>query len=104
MLDGTILGDPTSIQITKDIMDLGWAPPWPRSRWDILPIVASAEGDEPAWGVLPSGITDCIRLEHPEYEAAFSSLDLRWCKFPALSKLGFDIGGVQYTASPFVGW
>ena len=25
-------------------------------------------------------------------------------KFPGLARLGFDLGGVQYAASPFIGW
>ena len=85
-------------------MELGWIPPEPKSRWDILPIVAMAEGDKPAWGVLPLELTESISIRHPGYVEGFDSIGLKWCKFPALSRLGFDIGGVQYTASPFIGW
>lgn len=63
-----------------------------------------AEGDEPAWGELPADLVQPVCIQHPGYGAAFEKLDLRWCRFPALSRLGFDIGGVQYTASPFIGW
>jgi nitric oxide synthase oxygenase domain/subunit len=85
-------------------MELGWTPPELKSRWDVLPLVAMAEGDEPAWGDLPSEFTDPINIYHPEYPTNFAKLDLKWVKFPALSRLGFDIGGIQYTASPFIGW
>lgn len=102
--NGEILGDPSNVQITEDIMELGWIPSEPKSRWDILPIVAMAEGDEPAWAVLPLELTELITIRHPGYVDAFNSMELNWCKFPALSKLGFDIGGVQYTAAPFIGW
>lgn len=101
---GTIMGDPVNLQITSDIIKLGWTPPHPKSRWDVLPVVAMAEGDEPAWGTLPPELTKPILIQHPGYGASFEELDLRWCRFPALSKLGFDIGGVQYTGAPFVGW
>jgi nitric oxide synthase oxygenase domain/subunit len=85
-------------------MELRWTPPEPKSRWDVLPLVAMAEGDEPAWGDLPSEFTDLINIRHPEYLTSFAKMDLKWVRFPALSRLGFDVGGVQYTASPFIGW
>jgi len=103
MPDGRILGDPSRVQLTKDIMSLGWTPPEPKSRWDVLPLVAMADGDEPAFAALPAEFTRLVPIRHPRYET-ISSLDLNWIKFPALSRLGFDIGGVQYTGSPFVGW
>jgi hypothetical protein len=62
-----------------------------------------AEGDDPAFASLPAEFTELVPLRHATYEA-FSDLDLNWIRFPALSRLGFDIGGVQYTTSPFVGW
>lgn len=103
MEDGTILGDPARKQITQDIIALGWTPPCPKTKWDILPIVAMAENDEPAIGILPKEITELVHITHPSYPT-IDSLNLNWVKFAALSRLGFDIGGVQYTASPFIGW
>lgn len=100
---GEVLGDPAQAQLTKDIIALGWQPPNPLTRWDVLPLVAMAEGDEPALATLPSELTQLIPISHPNYPK-MADLDLKWVKFPALSRLGFDIGGVQYTASPFIGW
>ncbi|KUJ10145.1 uncharacterized protein LY89DRAFT_689965 [Mollisia scopiformis] len=99
----SILGDPSNLRLTRDIIALGWNPPEPRSRWDILPIVAMAENEEPAMAILPYELTELVRISHPQYHS-LDSLDLKWVKFPALARLGFDIGGVQYTASPFTGW
>ena len=45
-----------------------------------------------------------VHIRHPRYQLPFEKLGFRWVPAPALSRLGFDIGGVQYTASPFVGW
>ena len=101
---GTILGDPMSVEITNAIIDLGWQPPKPRSRWDLLPLVAMAEGDDPAMIELPANIRKLINIRHPQYTTEFERLDLKWVAFPALTRLGFDIGGVQYTAAPFIGW
>ncbi|KAF9462530.1 nitric oxide synthase [Collybia nuda] len=102
--DGTILGDPENTQLTKDIMELGWAPPQPKSRWDVLPVVVMAKDEEPIFVELPPNLRRLVKIRHPRYEAAFEKLDLKWVAFPAFSRLGFDIGGVQYTAAPFIGW
>ncbi|KAE8154167.1 nitric oxide synthase [Aspergillus avenaceus] len=101
--DGSILGDPSNVELTHDIMSLGWTPPSPQSQWDILPIVAMAENDAPAWSDLPDDLRQVVDIGHPRYPD-FQKLGLKWYQFPALSRLGFDIGGVQYTATPFIGW
>ncbi|PWY88332.1 putative nitric oxide synthase [Aspergillus heteromorphus CBS 117.55] len=101
--NGSVLGDPSNVQLTKDIIDLGWTPPTPKGRWDLLPIVAMAENDAPALVEIPDNLRRLIDIEHPDYPG-IGKLDLKWYQFPALSRLGFDIGGVQYTAAPFLGW
>lgn len=101
---GTILGDPTSVEVTSAMLDLGWQPPEPKGRWDLLPLVAMAEDDGPAMMELPADLRKLINIRHPKYVTEFERLDLKWVAFPALTRLGFDIGGVQYTASPFIGW
>lgn len=101
---GTVLGDPTSVEVTKAMIDFGWQPPEPRGRWDLLPVVAMAEGDRPAMIELPANLRKLVDIRHPKYIKEFEGLDLKWVAFPALTRLGFDIGGVQYTAAPFIGW
>ena len=100
----TVLGDPMSVEITNAMIELGWQPPEPRSRWDVLPLVAMAEGDLPAMIELPADLRKLVNIRHPKYSTEFEILDLKWVAFPALTRLGFDIGGVQYTAAPFIGW
>ncbi|KAL8792629.1 MAG: hypothetical protein Q9195_004757 [Heterodermia aff. obscurata] len=102
--DGSVLGDPASRELTKAIIDLGWKPPMPKSKWDLLPIVTMAEDDVPVIAELPSDLRKLVEIRHPQHSAEFEKLDLKWVAFPALSRLGFDIGGVQYTATPFIGW
>ena len=36
--DGTVLGDPASIEATRTAIALGWTPPRERSRFDVLPL------------------------------------------------------------------
>ncbi|KAF9462533.1 nitric oxide synthase [Collybia nuda] len=102
--DGSTIGDPKNVQLTKAIIELGWEPPQPRGRWDVLPLVTMAEGDLPVIAELPSHLRALVKIRHPKYYDEFEELDLKWVAFPALSRLGFDIGGVQYTATPFIGW
>lgn len=104
MEDGSILGDPNSTALTKSILELGWEPPQPKSRWDLLPLVIMADDDAPAMIEVPPDLSKLVAIRHPRYEREFENLDLKWVAFPALTRLGFDIGGVQYTAAPFIGW
>lgn len=102
--DGLILGDPLNVELTDSIIELGWTPPVKKSRWDILPIVTMAEGDTPYLVELPIELKRTVQINHPRYEQQFRQLDLHWVVAPALSRFGFDIGGNQYTATPFIGW
>lgn len=102
--DGTILGDPSNVKLTTDIIELGWIPPRFRTRWDLLPLVTMAAGDEPCITEIPPSFGPVVNIGHPKYSLAFEKLGLKWLAAPVLSRLGFDIGGVQYTAAPFIGW
>ncbi|KAL8701567.1 MAG: hypothetical protein Q9201_004840 [Fulgogasparrea decipioides] len=104
MEDGSILGDPMSVELTKAVIGLGWQPPNSKSRWDLLPLVVMADNDVPAMIEIPPELGKLVEIRHPRFKGRFDSLDLRWVAFPALTRLGFDIGGVQYTAAPFIGW
>lgn len=42
--DGSIRGDPMNLEITNICIQLGWNPP--RTDFDILPLVLSANGNE----------------------------------------------------------
>ncbi len=106
MEDGSVVGDPLNTELTEAFVELGWNPPSQdcRTRWDLLPLVIMGENDEPAMFELPDHLKQLVQIRHPRYETEFGQLDLRWVQFPALSRMGFDIGGVQYTAAPFIGW
>lgn len=53
---------------------------------------------------VPHSLAKHLKISHPDYAAGFEKLDLKWGRFPALARFGFDIGGIQYTAAPFIGW
>lgn len=121
--DGSVIGDPMSVELTKctycishiylfiliandvAIIDLGWEPPQEKGKWDLLPLVTMADHDDkPYIAEIPADIGKLVDIRHPAYMAEFEKLNLKWVPFPALTRLGFDIGGVQYSAAPFIGW
>ena len=102
--DGSVVGDPMSVELTEAIIKMGWEPPSTKGRWDLLPLVTMADGDRPYIIELPRDLRKLVDIRHPQYASEFERLDLKWVSFPALTRLGFDIGGVQYTATPFIGW
>jgi nitric oxide synthase oxygenase domain/subunit len=104
--DGTVLGEPGNVDLTDQITKLGWKPPAIKSRWDLLPIVTMAENDSPHIIQLSKDDFPDVFIGHPDaqHNLAFRKMGLRWGCSPVLSRLGFDIGGVQYTAVPFMGY
>ncbi|KAL0935841.1 nitric oxide synthase [Colletotrichum truncatum] len=101
--NGEIMGDPANVELTNAIIELGWTPPQLRSQWDLLPLVTMAEGEDPVITELPKDAFPLVHIRHPKHPE-LETLGLRWVPAPALSRLGFSIGGVQYTATPFIGW
>ncbi|XP_013182279.1 PREDICTED: nitric oxide synthase-like protein [Papilio xuthus] len=99
--DGTVLGDPMHCEFTELCLKLGWKPP--RTAWDILPLVLSANGKDPDYFEIPRDLVMEIKMTHPNYEW-FEELDLRWYALPAVSNMRFDCGGIEFTANAFNGW
>ena len=101
--DGSILGDPANLDVTKAILKLGWQPPEPRTPYDILPLVIEVPGMEPKMYEWDKEDVLEVEIEHPTI-ADFKSLGLRWYVIPAISNFRMDIGGVTYACIPFNGW
>ncbi|KAG0723989.1 Nitric oxide synthase [Chionoecetes opilio] len=80
---------------------LGWR--GKGERWDVLPLVLSANGHDPEWFDIPPDLILIVRITHPEYKW-FGELDLQWFGLPAVSGLMFDCGGLEFPAAPFNGW
>jgi nitric oxide synthase oxygenase domain/subunit/sulfite reductase alpha subunit-like flavoprotein len=100
--DGTVLGDPAHIEFTKQCLHLGWQPPNPRSRFDVLPLVLEMN-EKVIWKNIPRENVLEVPLKHPNIPA-FANLGLKWHALPAISNLGISIGGITYTSAPFNGW
>ncbi|NXD23279.1 NOS2 protein, partial [Spelaeornis formosus] len=101
MPDGSILGDPAAVEFTQLCMELGWKPKY--GRFDVLPLVLQANGQDPEIFELPPEIVLQVPMEHPKYEW-FKELDLKWYALPAVANMLLEVGGLEFTACPFNGW
>ncbi|NXF09721.1 NOS2 protein, partial [Smithornis capensis] len=99
--DGSVLGDPASLDFTQLCIELGWKPKY--GRFDVLPLVLQANGQDPEIFELPPEIVLEVPMEHPKYEW-FKELDLRWYALPAVANMLLEVGGLEFTACPFNGW
>jgi nitric-oxide synthase, bacterial len=101
--DAVVRGDPLMVEETERAVRLGWAPPSPPGRFDVLPLrVSGPDGRQLLHPVPPDAVLE-VDIRHPEYDW-FADLGLRWHAVPAISNMPLEIGGVQYAAAPFNGW
>jgi nitric-oxide synthase len=101
--DGSLLGDPANERMTEEALKRGWAPPTPKTAFDLLPLILEMPGAPPALYEIPRALVLEVPLEHPEY-AGFAELGLKWYALPAVSEVKLSLGGLNYTAAPFNGW
>jgi sulfite reductase alpha subunit-like flavoprotein/nitric oxide synthase oxygenase domain/subunit len=101
--DGSIMGDPANLEVTKAIIKLGWERPEPRTDYDILPLVIEAPGMEPKMYHFDRDEILEVEIEHPTIPE-FKSLGFRWYAVPAISNFSMHVGGINYACIPFNGW
>lgn len=100
--DGTVIGDPLTVDFTDYARSLGW-PGGPGTPFDVLPLVIEVDGERPRWYPLPADAVLEVPLSHPELPW-FAELGLRWYAHPAISNQLLRLGGLTYPAAPFSGW
>ncbi|NXA50878.1 NOS2 protein, partial [Nothocercus julius] len=101
MPDGSIIGDPASVEFTQLCIELGWKPKY--GRFDVVPLILQANGQDPEIFEFPPEIILEVPMEHPKYEW-FKELDLKWYALPAVANMLLEVGGLEFTACPFNGW
>ncbi|MGH0118444.1 UNVERIFIED_CONTAM: hypothetical protein FKN15_054296 [Acipenser sinensis] len=99
--DGSVIGDPSNVELTELCIQMGWKPRY--GRFDILPLILQARGEQPALFELPAELVLEVSITHPTFEW-FAELDLKWYALPAVSNMMLEIGGLEFTAAPFNGW
>jgi nitric-oxide synthase, bacterial len=101
--DGTVVGDPANLGVTRLARALGWPGRQPPGRFDLLPLIVRESGACPTSHELPADAVLEVAIQHPEFEW-FARLGLRWYAIPVISDMYLDVGGVRYPAAPFNGW
>ena len=101
--DGTVIGDPLNVGITRLAGDLGWAGCHPKGRFDVLPLIVQDGSGRRALLQLPADAVLEVPLSHPEF-GWFAGLGLRWHAVPVISDMYLEAGGIRYPAAPFNGW
>lgn len=99
--DGSILGDPAQLELTRRCMALGWK--GAGTHFDLLPVVFEWQNGPPQWFELPPEAVLEVPIVHPEYPK-LSEMGLKWHAVPVISDMGLDVGGIYYPAAPFNGW
>jgi nitric-oxide synthase, bacterial len=100
---GGVRGDGRNLAMTDHALALGWQPPEPRGRFDVLPLViAGGDGGERLVDVPADAVLE-VPLSHPDHPW-FAELRLRWHAVPAISNMPLEVGGITYPAAPFNGW
>jgi nitric-oxide synthase, bacterial len=98
-----ILGDPANVELTQQALKLGWQPPANRTAFDYLPLIIQLPGKTPKWFEIPPEIILDVAIAHPRYEW-FKELGLKWYALPAVCNMSLDLGGIQYSCTPFNGF
>lgn len=101
--DGTVIGDPSNVDLTRLASHLGWPGGQPPGRFDVLPLLVQDAGAAVTKHELPADAVLEVDIRHPEF-GWFADLGLRWHAVPVISDMYLDIGGVSYPAAPFNGW
>ncbi len=98
--DGTVLGDPKNIALTRLAQRLGWR--GAGSAFDVLPLILRIGDAPPEIYEIPPQKILTVKIRHPEF-AAVADLGLQWFALPAVASMALDMGGVQFTAAPSSG-
>lgn len=98
---GTVIGDPANVELTQQLIALGWEAKG--GQFDVLPLAIELPGRAPKLYEIPKDAVLEVPLTHPDYDW-FADLGLKWHALPAISDMMLDAGGLQYTAVPFSGW
>jgi nitric-oxide synthase len=101
--DGGVLGDARNLALTDLALKRGWQPPATRGPFDVLPLMVSCKGHDPALVEIPAEDVLEVPLAHPDFPW-LGALGVKWHAVPAISNMRLRIGGIDYPSAPFNGW
>ena len=103
--DGTVLGDPHSVEFTRKMLENGWSPER-KSAYTPLPWSIWIDDEECApvdpFAGHPERFPE-VDITHPDYPG-IDAMRLRWYAIPVISEMALVIGGITYPCAPFNGW
>ncbi|XP_043923537.1 nitric oxide synthase, brain-like [Protopterus annectens] len=99
--DGTVLGDPGSVDITEQCLKHGWNPT--PGRFVMLPLLLQARGEHPVVFEIPKELIMEVPIRHPT-KNFLDDMDLKWHVLPTAASMLLEIGGLEFPAAPFNGW
>ncbi|KAI8502299.1 Nitric oxide synthase, brain [Branchiostoma belcheri] len=99
--DGSVIGDPGSLELTKVCQSLGWK--GKGTPYDFLPAIVSANGEDPVVFDWPEDVPLELELRHPKHDW-FEELAIKVNCIPMQGDMLFDVGGMQFPACPITGW
>jgi nitric-oxide synthase len=99
--DGSIIGDPSSLGLTKFCQKLGWK--GKGGMFDFLPMLLSGTDGIPHYYEIPEKYLMRVKIQHPT-NTGINSMNLEWFGLPGVSSMMFESGGIQFPAAPFAGW
>jgi len=99
--DGSILGDPDSLEFTQYCQSLGWTSSL--TPFDVLPLVIQQGGEEPEWFNVPEDKVLRVPISHPEY-GWMEKLGIQWYAIPVISDMRLEMGGISFHCAPFNGY
>ncbi|SES12570.1 nitric oxide synthase oxygenase [Lentzea albida] len=101
--DGGVLGDARNLALTELALKRGWKPPATRGPFDVLPLMVTCKGHEPALVEIAADDVLEVSLSHPDFPW-LGTLGVKWHAVPAISNMRLRIGGIDYPSAPFNGW
>ncbi|PTA67764.1 nitric oxide synthase oxygenase [Deinococcus arcticus] len=99
--DGTVLGDPQNVALTRHLQRLGWAG-GPGTPFDVLPLAIEAQGEVALFELPPDTVHE-VPITHPD-APGLGALGLRWHALPVISNMTLEVAGQSFTCAPFNGW
>lgn len=95
-----VIGDPASIDLTRQCEALGWT--GAHTPFDILPLLIELDG-QVSLHPIPDELVLEVTITHPDYDL-FGGREVRWYAVPMIADMQLEIGGIVYPCAPFNGW
>lgn len=95
------VGDPRSIEATKQAEKVGWKKE--PDDFNILPLIYRVKDGDIKYHEYREGLIKEVNIEHHDYPK-LKDLGLKWYAVPIICNMDLEIGGIYYHTPPFNGW